>query len=64
MGTRNQLFQSLKSKGKIVDRQLEYFMYEYKKVVNLEKLNLLPKINKQLLSYSNVLPCEKVNRFI
>ena len=64
MGTRNQLFQSLKSKGKIVDRQLEYFMYEYKKVVNLEKLNRLPKINKQLLSYSNVLPCEKVNRFI
>lgn len=64
MGTRNQLFQSLKSKGKIVDRQLEYFMYEYKKVVNLEKLNRLPKINKQLPSYSNVLPCEKVNRFI
>ena len=48
MGTRNQLFLSLKSKGKIVDRQLEYFMYEYKKVVNFKKLNRLPKINKRL----------------
>ena len=32
VGTSNQLFQNLKSKGKISDKQLKYFTYEYKKV--------------------------------
>ena len=44
MGTSNQLFQNLKSKGKISDKQLKYFTYEYKKVSNLGKLYLLRKI--------------------
>ena len=48
VGTSNQLFQNLKSKGKISDKQLKYFTYEYKKVSNLGKLYLLPKIHKRL----------------
>ena len=39
VGTSNQLFQNLKSKGKISDKQLKYFTYEYKKVSNLGKLS-------------------------
>ena len=31
VGTSNQLFQNLKSKGKISDKQLKYFTYGYKK---------------------------------
>ena len=48
VGTSNQLFQNLKSKVKISDKQLKYFTYEYKKVSNLQKLYLLPKIHKRL----------------
>ena len=48
VGTSNQLFQNLKSKEKISDKQLKYFTYEYKKVSNLGKLYLLPKIHKRL----------------
>ena len=44
----NQLFQNLKSKGKISDVWLKYFTYEYKKVSNLRKLYLLSKIHKRL----------------
>ena len=35
MGTSNQLFQNLKSNGKISDKLLKYFTYGYKKVSNL-----------------------------
>ena len=48
VGTSNKLFQNLKSKGKISDKQLKYFTYEYKKATNLGKLYLLPKIHKRL----------------
>ena len=48
VGTSNKLFQNLKSKGKICDKQLKYFTYEYKKATNLGKLYLLPKIHKRL----------------
>ena len=41
VGTSNKLFQNLKSKGKISDKQLKYFTYEYKKATNLGKLYLL-----------------------
>ena len=44
MVTSNQLFQNLKSQGKISDKQLKYFTYEH----NLGKLYLLPKIHKRL----------------
>ena len=36
------------SKGKIRDKQLKCFTYEYKKVSSLGKLHLLPKICKRL----------------
>ena len=48
VGTSNKLFQNLKSKGKISDKELKYFTYEYKKATNLGKLYLLPKIHKRL----------------
>ena len=48
VGTSNQLFQNLKSKGKVSDKQLKYFTYEYKNVSNLGKLYLFPKIHKRL----------------
>ena len=44
----NQLFQNFKSNGKTADKQLKYFMHEYKKVSNLEKLYPFPKIDKAL----------------
>ena len=48
IGTSKKLFQNLKAKGKISDKQLKYFTYQYKKVTNLSKLYLLPKIHKRL----------------
>ena len=48
VGTGNQLFQNLKSKVKISDKQLKYFTYEHKKVSNLGKLYILLKIDKRL----------------
>ena len=61
----------MKSKGKISDKQLKYFTYEYKKATNLGKLYLLPKIHKRL---SNVpgrpvisncgTPTEKTSEFL
>ena len=41
VGTSNQFFQNLKSKGKMSDKQLKHFTHEYKKVSNLGKLYLL-----------------------
>ena len=71
VGTSSKLFQNLKSKGKISDKQLKYFTYEYKKASNLGKLYLLPKIHKRL---SNVpgrpvisncgTPTEKTSEFL
>ena len=46
--TSNKMFRSLKTKGKIDEKQLKYFTYEYKKTCNLGKLYLLPKIHKSL----------------
>ena len=51
VGASNQLFQNFKSKGKISDKQLKYFTYEYEKCSNLGK-HLLPKIHKR---FHNVL---------
>ena len=48
VGTSNKLFQNLKAKEKISDKQLKYFTHQYKKVTNLGKLYLLPKIHKSL----------------
>ena len=38
VGTSNKLFQNLKAKGNISDKQPKYFTYQYKKVTNLGKL--------------------------
>ena len=44
----NKLFQCLKRKGLITDKELKYFLYNYKNSTNLGKLYLLPKIHKRL----------------
>ena len=36
---------SLKSQGKITEKELKYFTYEYQKATNLGKMYLLPKIH-------------------
>ena len=65
------MFRSLKSQGKISEKQLKYLTYEYQKATNLGKVYLLPKIHKRL---SNVpgrpvisncgTPAEKVLEFL
>ena len=45
---RNRFFRGLKLDGHISEKEMKYFMYEYKKVTNLGKLYLLPKIHKRL----------------
>ena len=67
----NKIIRSLKSQGKITEKELKYFTYEYRKATNLGKMCLLPKIHKRL---SNVLgrpvisncgtPTEKVSEFL
>ena len=47
VATSNKLFQNLKANGKINDKQLKYYTYQHKKVNNLSKLSLLPKIHKR-----------------
>ena len=71
VGASNKLFQNLKAKGKISDKQLKYFTYQYKKVTNLGKLYLLPKIHKRLANVpgrpviSNCgTPTEKASEFL
>lgn len=48
VGTSSELFQNLRSKGKISNKQLKYFTYEYKKVCNIGKNYLSLKIHKRL----------------
>ena len=71
VGTSNKLFQNLKAEGKIGDKELKYFTYQYKKVTNLGKLYLLPKIHKRLANVpgrpviSNCgTPTEKASEFL
>ena len=70
-GTSNKLFQNLKAKGIISDKQLKYFRYQYKKVTNLGKLYLLPKIHKRLANVPRMpvisscgIPIEKASEFL
>ena len=46
--TGSKLFRNLKNKGGITEKQLKYFMIDFKKATNLGKLYLLPKIHKRL----------------
>ena len=45
---RNTMFKNLRRKGVILEKELKYFSFEYKKATNLGKLYLLPKIHKRL----------------
>ena len=45
---RNTMFKKLRRKGVILEKELKYFSFEYKKATNLGKLYLLPKIHKRL----------------
>ena len=42
------MFNSLKRRGFLTERQIKYFTYEFKKATNFGKLYLLPKIHKRL----------------
>ena len=42
------MFRSLKSQGKITEKELKYFTYEYQNATNLGKIYLLLKIHKIL----------------
>ena len=41
-------FKDLRQSGCITEKKLKYFSYEYKKITNLGKLCLLPKIHKRV----------------
>ena len=67
---RNTMFKNLRRKGVILEKELKYFSFEYKKATNLGKLYLLPKIHKRLKNVpgrpviSNCrTPTEKVSEF-
>ena len=68
---RNTMFKKLRRKGVILEKELKYFSFEYKKATNLGKLYLLPKIHKRLKNVpgrpviSNCgTPTEKVSEFL
>ena len=67
----NGLFKDLSHSGCITEKELKYFSYEYKKITNLGKLYLLPKIHKRLenvpgrpVMSSCGTPTEKVSEFL
>ena len=69
--TSNRFYRGLKLDGHISEKEMKYFMYKYKKVTNLGKLYLLPKIYKRLYdvpgrpAISNCdTPTEKVSEFL
>ena len=43
---RNTMFQSLRRKNLITEKELKYFPYQYKKSTNFGEMHLLPKIHK------------------
>ena len=68
----NGFFKDLRRSGCITEKELKYFSYEYKKITNLGKLYLLPKIHKRLenvpgkpvISSCVSTPTEKVSEFL
>ena len=70
-GKSNKLFESLKRRQLITEKEFKYFCFEFKKTCNQGKLYLLPKIHKRL---SNVpgrpiisnfgVPTEKVSEYL
>ena len=67
----NTIFQSLRRKNLITEKELKYFSYQYKKSTNFGKMYLLPKIHKRLDNVpgrpviSNCgTPTEKASKFL
>ena len=48
MSKSNRLFESLKERQMITEKEFKYFCFEFKKTCNLGKLYLLPKVHKRL----------------
>ena len=44
----NEMFLNFKRKGSLSQKEMKYFVYDYKNATNLEKLYFLPKIHKRL----------------
>ena len=44
----NRFFRGLKLDGHISEKEMKYFMYQYKKITDLGKLYLLPNFHKRL----------------
>ena len=67
----NKIFKNLCTRKYITEKELKYFSYDFKKVTNLGKLYLLPKIHKRLYNVpgrpviSNCgVPTEKASEFL
>ena len=65
------IFESLKRRNFVSEQQLNYFRFDFKKVCNLGKVYLLPKIQKEMFNVpgSPVIsncgtPTEKVSEFL
>ena len=48
MSKSNRLFESLRERQMITEKEFKYFHFEFKKTCNLGQLYLLPKVHKQL----------------
>ena len=46
----NKIFKSLERKGAISEKEMKYFLYDYKDAINLGKLYFLTKIHKRLFN--------------
>ena len=67
----NKIFKSLERKGAISEKEMKYFLYDYKNATNLGKLYFLTKIHKKLFNVpgrpiiSNCgTPTEKASKFL
>ena len=66
----NKIFECLRRKGFISEKQLKYFRFDFKKVCNLGKLYLLPKIHRMLnvpgksIIFNCGTPTENVSQFL
>ena len=71
VNTSNKFFRGPKTKALIPKNKLKYFSHKYKKVCNLVKMYLLPKIHKSLSDVPGTpvisncgMPTEKVSQFL
>ena len=58
----NEMFRSLKSQGKITEKELKYFTYEYQNATNLGKIYLLLKIHKILHWFKKNICCGNLRK--